>query len=120
MFHRRTLFIVGAGASAEVDFPVGLQLARAIAHKMDIRFQHGTDFVGSGDEALYQDLVHMRREDASEWHGAAMRLQDGLPFAQSIDDFLDQHRNDRYVNTYGKAESTSRFAFSTAKASTPS
>jgi len=26
-----------------------------------------------------------------------------LPFAQSIDDFLDQHRNDQHINLYGKA-----------------
>jgi hypothetical protein len=103
MFHRRTLFVVGAGASAEVNFPVGTQLARAIARKMDVRFQLGNEFIGSGDEALYQHLMHVLRNDGPQWHGAAMRLKDGLPFAQSVDDFLDQHRNDRFVNTYGKA-----------------
>jgi len=103
MFHRRTLFIVGAGASAEVNFPVGVALARSIAAKMDIRFEHGVDFVGSGDQNLYNHIVHMRRQDADDWYHAAIRLRDGLPFSQSIDDYLDQHRSDKYVNLYGKA-----------------
>jgi hypothetical protein len=42
MFKRRTLFVLGAGASAEVDFPLGSQLAKAIGNKLDIRFEGGT------------------------------------------------------------------------------
>jgi len=34
MFKRRTLFVVGAGASAEVKLPVGAQLAKNIGHKL--------------------------------------------------------------------------------------
>ena len=103
MFHRRTLFVVGAGASVEVDFPAGRELARAIAGKMDIRFGEGGQFIGSGDEALYRHIVDKRRNDDQEWFQAARRLKNGLPFAQSIDDFLDQHRNDQHINLYGKA-----------------
>jgi hypothetical protein len=103
VFNRRTLFIVGAGASAEVDFPVGTQLARNIGAKMDIRFERGFDPVGTGDHNLYSHIVHLRRQDANQFQPAAFRIRDGIAFAQSIDDFLDQHRNDPYVNLYGKA-----------------
>jgi hypothetical protein len=103
MFNRQTLFIVGAGASAEVDFPVGTQLARNIGAKMDIRFERGFDFVGSGDHNLYTHITHSRHQEAAQFQPAALRIRDGIPFAQSIDDFLDQHRNDPYVNLYGKA-----------------
>jgi hypothetical protein len=102
MFKRKTLFIVGAGASAEVDFPVGTQLAQQIGAKMDIRFERGFDPIGTGDHDLYSHIVHARRQDADQLQNAAWRIRDGIPFAQSIDDFLDQHRNDAYVNLYGK------------------
>jgi hypothetical protein len=103
MFNKKTLFIVGAGATAEVDFPVGFQLARNIAAKMDIRFERGFEPVGTGDHALYSHITHSRRQEAAQFRPAALRIRDGLPFAQSIDDFLDQHRSDPYVNLYGKA-----------------
>lgn len=103
MFRRRTLFVVGAGASAEFGLPMGSLLARQITNKMDIRFERGFDFVGSGDQRLYEQLVQSKRVNPDEWQPAAMRIRDGLPFAQSIDDFLDQRRNDSWVNLYGKS-----------------
>jgi hypothetical protein len=103
MFKHKTLFIIGAGASAEVDFPVGIQLARKIGAKMDIRFERGFDFVGSGDHNLYTHVTQSRHRDAAQFQPAALRIRDGIALAQSIDDFLDQHRSDPYVNLYGKA-----------------
>lgn len=100
MFKRKTLFIVGAGASAEVDFPVGTQLARRIGAKMDIEF--GNNPIGSGDYNLFSHVVHSRRQEANEFQRAAWRIRDGIAFAQSIDDFLDQHRSDARINLYGK------------------
>jgi hypothetical protein len=70
---------------------------------MDIRFKHGSEPIGTGDHELYSHLVHSKPREGDEFQKAAWRIRDGLPFAQSIDDFLDQHRTDRYVNLYGKA-----------------
>jgi len=103
MFHQRTLFVVGAGASEEVGLPLGAGLANNIAAKMDISFEHGYVFVGTGDQSLYEQLLNARRQDGDQWFFAAKRLRDGLPFAQSIDDFLDQRRTDKFVNLYGKS-----------------
>jgi hypothetical protein len=103
MFNRPTVFVVGAGASAEVDFPVGVTLARSIAEKMDVRFERGSQPIGAGDYGLYSHITGINPRDAQAYWHAAMRIRDGLPFAQSIDDFLDQHRSDQYVNLYGKA-----------------
>jgi len=49
MFKRRTLFIIGAGASCEADMPLGKKLADDIAKSMDIRFEFGTKAIGGGD-----------------------------------------------------------------------
>jgi hypothetical protein len=103
MFNRQTIFIVGAGASAEVDFPIGTQLARQICAKMDIRFERGDQQIGTGDYDLFFHITRSRPREGDQFQSAAWRICEGLPFAQSIDDFLDQHRTDGYVNLYGKA-----------------
>jgi hypothetical protein len=52
MFKRNTLFVVGAGASAELDLPLGGALAKRISQKLDIRFEHGNQQIGKGDLPL--------------------------------------------------------------------
>jgi hypothetical protein len=78
MFRRNTLFIVGAGASAEFGLPLGTLLARQITNKMDIRFERGFEFVGSGDQRLYEQLTNARRQDAQQWQPAAARIPDQI------------------------------------------
>jgi hypothetical protein len=125
MFKHKTLFIVGAGASAELDLPVGQQLADKIRTMMDVRFERGFEPVGEGDHNLYSHLGHAYPNHRAQLHQAAWRIRDGLGLvAQSIDDFLDQHRTDELVNLYGKAaivqaiaeaERGSKLAFDMAK-----
>jgi hypothetical protein len=103
MFNRRTLFIIGAGASAEVGFPVGKTLAETIGKKADIRLEHGFKPIGLGDLELFSQITQNRRVDVNEYQYAGWRIRDGVGFAQSIDDFLDQHRSDQRINLYGKA-----------------
>jgi hypothetical protein len=103
MFTRRTLFILGAGSSYEAGLPTGVDLARTIRKKMDVRFERSTEPIGSGDHDLYAHIAYIHRQDSTAFWQAAHRIQAGLGFAQSIDDFLDQHRSDGYVNLYGKA-----------------
>ena len=103
MFKHKTLFILGAGSSAEIGFPLGKELAEKIGLKMDVRFEDGFTPVGDGDFDLYNQVTHQRRVEASRFQRAAWRIRDGIGLAQSIDDFLDQHRTNEYVNKYGKA-----------------
>jgi hypothetical protein len=102
MFKRRTLFILGAGASHEACLPLGTKLAKIIREKMDIRFERGFTPIGSGDHDLYAHITHAHPQEADAFQQAAWRIGKGLGLAQSIDDFLDQHRSDRYLNHYGK------------------
>jgi hypothetical protein len=103
MFTRRTLFILGAGSSYEADLPIGVDLAKVIRKKMDVRFERFTEPIGSGDHGLYAHIAFVHRQHGDAFWHAARRIEAGLGFAQSIDDFLDQHRSDSYVNLYGKA-----------------
>lgn len=103
MFKRRTLFVLGAGASAEVDCPVGTALAGAIKSKMDIRFEGFNENIGAGDLELFLQLTNHFQKSVNEYQEAAWLLRDGLGLAQPIDDFLDNHRQNAMVNHYGKA-----------------
>jgi hypothetical protein len=104
MFNRRTLFVCGAGTSFEAGLPLGVDLAKTIATKMDVRFSSGGyQPTGSGDFDLYDDIKQRLPNQQNEYQRAAWLIRDGLGFAQSIDDFLDQHRSNEHVNTYGKA-----------------
>lgn len=103
MFKRRTLFVLGAGASQEVGLPLGKGLADLIGSKMDIRFERIDHHIGTGDIDLFNNVTNRMRRDHDEFLDAASILRNGLGFAQSIDDFLDQHRDNPHVNEYGKA-----------------
>jgi hypothetical protein len=53
MFNRRTLFIIGAGASKEINLPTGIELATKIAQMLDIREEGGTAISGNYDQSLF-------------------------------------------------------------------
>jgi hypothetical protein len=103
MFRKKTVFIVGAGASAELGLPVGSQLAKRISTKVDIRFDRGINPVGTGDLQLFHQITNNRQQYANEFQQAALLIRDGILLSRSIDDFLDLHRNDPRVMLYGKA-----------------
>jgi len=103
MFRKKTVFVVGAGASAELDLPVGGTLAKRISSKMDIRFEMGVKPIGIGDFQLFHQITSQSRNQANEFQNAAWLIRDGILLSRSIDDFIDLHRNDPRVTRYGKA-----------------
>jgi len=103
MFKKNTLFIVGAGASTELDLPLGSVLAKRISAKMDIRFERGFEPVGLGDLNLFNLITRNRQQYANEFQQAGWLIRDGILLSRSIDDFLDLHRKDQRVKLYGKA-----------------
>src|SRR6516225_4983571 len=93
MFHRRTLFVLGAGASAEAEMPIGPKLAAAIGKKMDVRFEHFNKHDGDGDIGLYLQITNQRRTNANELQSAGWLIRVDVTLSQSIDDFLHLHRD---------------------------
>jgi hypothetical protein len=102
MFNRQTLFVVGAGASVEFGLPVGKALT-TIIQKNDMRFEYPGKPIGGGDFDLFTQLTHRRGNEAQPFQQAALLIRNGIGLALSIDDFLDPHRTNTYVNEYGKA-----------------
>jgi len=95
MFKRKTLFVLGAGASYEVGLPVGVTLARTISHMLDV---DPSSPVGG----LLGQLYNQRRLSSNDYHRAAMQISKGVRFTNSIDDYLDRHSNDENIQLVGK------------------
>lgn len=101
MFNRPTVFVLGAGASAEVDLPVGTGLAEKIGQAVDFRWTRD-DKLSSGDKDLHAHLWHSFSREINEYEMAGRRISDGIRLSHSIDDFLDIHRGDKRLNLVGK------------------
>ncbi len=105
MFSRPTTFILGAGASYELGFPLGDQLKGQIADLLNILFQHGS-YPVSGDDQIV-DVLRMRAADqgSRNWNhllSKAWQIRDALPGALSIDNVLDAHSSDQDLVYCGK------------------
>jgi hypothetical protein len=99
----RTVFILGAGASKEINLPTGDQLTEKIAYMCDFEYRNGLPVRGKGDLQLMDALrQHPQLGDVNANLRAAWRIRDGMPLAASIDNFLDAHRADERVQLVGK------------------
>jgi hypothetical protein len=104
MFESKTLFVVGAGASAEIDLPVGSALLEMIAKKLRISLIDGLH-LNSGDPlivAAIRRYAHERRENHNLYYQKGRMIEDAAPVAPSIDNFLDAHKNDLELQLCGK------------------
>jgi hypothetical protein len=103
MLRNKTLFVVGAGASHEFKLPVGSELALQISTKLDVRFDDfGEKRRGAGDHALFEQIRRTYPKEAVEYQKSGWVIRDGIVLANSIDDFLDLHRDDERTVRYGK------------------
>jgi hypothetical protein len=104
MFESHTLFVVGAGASAEIDLPVGSALLETIAKKLRITFQDDSD-QHSADPEIVDALCHFARsrgESINTYLYKAGMIHEAVPVAPSIDNFLDAHKKDEHLQVCGK------------------
>ena len=104
MFESKTLFIVGAGASSEIGLPVGSKLIKIIAEKLKISFRDGRA-LATGDGRIVDALrwyAQSRRENSSLYFQKGRLVQEAMPVAPSIDNFLDAHKNDPQLQICGK------------------
>ena len=100
MSNKKTLYIVGAGASSEANLPTGYELKEKIASLLDIRFDRRYTQL-SGDRCICEALEKyaqesaIPRENVKLYLDAALRIRDGMPQAISIDSFIDTQDDDK-------------------------
>jgi hypothetical protein len=103
MFKRRTLFVVGAGASAELGLPLGLDLADKIAVMLSVRRDFDGGQVTYTDRELLKQLQRADPGNSAQYPPAFRLVSQGVRLSNSIDDFLDIHQQNAYANRAGKA-----------------
>ena len=101
MFRRKTLFVIGAGASCEAGLPSGHTLKGVIANMLNM------SGIKVGDRHVRAAL----RRRAAVCGGplsynyllaAADAIREGMPLAISIDNLLDAHQGDQAIELCGK------------------
>jgi hypothetical protein len=107
LFHSKTVFIVGAGASCEFGLPSGAEIKAKIGRLIDIRFQDGYS-LSSGDFQIVECFRRIARQD-DQLNGninpilqKCWLVRDALPAAISIDNLLHAHQGDEYIELAGK------------------
>ncbi len=107
MFNKKTVIVVGAGASSEAKLPTGGELKTKIATMLDFRFDEFGDR-NRGDDLVYgalKDIVMRRNKpdiDLKPYIDASWKISEALPLAISIDNFLDGHQGDAEIEQCGK------------------
>lgn len=107
MVNKRTVIVVGAGASHEAKLPTGQELKTTIAKMLDIRFEYGQLIPESGDRIVFSALYRASagedgRYDFEPYRLAAQRIIKAMPLALSIDQFVDMHDGDEELELCAK------------------
>ena len=94
------VLVVGAGASKEVNLPVGAELKTQIAKVLNIQYEHFKKI--SGDDIINDSFRILAADRIDPYVVAARRVRDAMPQAISIDNFIDSHRTDEKIAKCGK------------------
>lgn len=104
MFKKKTVIVIGAGASEEFGLPIGQALAMGIANLVNFALDHMSRVKG-GDPALWSAcelLAAEAHETPRPYFGAADHIHDAVRQAPSIDSFIDDQQRNKYIEAVGK------------------
>lgn len=107
MAEKKTVFIIGAGASKEVGMPLGDELKGIIAELLNLQFEYPARQV-SGDRVLMNSLRRLaeqaedRGEELNAYVRRAQHICAAMPQAISIDNFIDSQKGNNKIATCGK------------------
>lgn len=113
MFKSKTVFVLGAGSSNEIGFPLGYDLKATIADELRFRFTTYRYISETGDRLVCEALVqHMKatcgdqlaveRDVFDSLARAASKIMRGMSQAPSIDNYMDAHADDNEIVLCGK------------------
>ena len=99
----KTVYVIGAGASAEVDLPTGEKLKQSISESLNLRFDHSR--LISGDYEINNAIREFAKDQAApfgEYIKACRHISEALLLTPSIDNFIDSHRDDDKISFCSK------------------
>lgn len=102
MLPSKTVFVVGAGASAEVGLPIGDKLKREIAGMLRFARDGFRLDPNTYDARVLQVLQQKFPNDTNAAIAACQNISDGVGLSASIDSFLEIHKDDKLIVECGK------------------
>lgn len=105
MLARKITFVLGAGASAELGFPLGKDLQKVIRKACDHEWSLGSPTHEQNYKREAQPISHAMaalKYSIADIRAALKRIRDGVLEAPSIDTFLHNNRHSRAVVDCGK------------------
>lgn len=98
MLNSKTVFILGAGASYEVGFPLGSELKLIISKKLAFNNNKGAT-----NDVIITYLLNKKYANLSgPYLDACQKISRGIIPSDSIDDFIHKHCHDEKVAVCGK------------------
>jgi len=106
MPNKKTLFVIGAGASNEVNLPTGKKLKEKIRNSINFEFS-GRNLERGNPNIFQAILSNMQKNSISgknldDYLDACKQICNALPLAISIDNFVDQHAGDELIEYCAK------------------
>ncbi len=108
MNKRKSVFVVGAGASNEIGLPLGLDLKRHISKALDIKYTDGgytkvsgSDLIDSAFRAFAKEF-HPTWVDINSYIHVGWMIRDAMSQAASIDNYMEAHRDNELLIKAGK------------------
>lgn len=102
---KNIVFVIGAGASNEVNLPTGDALKNEISNLLNINSLISQK---TGDHIICEALVNLIRskgnnkDDYSAYLSACKKITSAIPQAESIDNFIHNHRDNEKIALCGK------------------
>lgn len=103
LFKQPTVIVVGAGASHDLQFPLGDELRYQLSNMFKQVQSDGWQL--NGPKAVVQAILSDAKDtgtDANEYLDAARTLSSHVLYARSIDEFVDHHQGNRVLVALAK------------------
>lgn len=108
MNKRKSVFVIGAGASNEIGLPLGLDLKRHISKALDIKYADGgytkvggSDLINSAFRSFAKEF-HPTWVDVNSYIHVGWMIRDAMAQAASIDNYMEAHRDNELLIKAGK------------------
>lgn len=108
MNKRKSVFVIGAGASNEIGLPLGLDLKRHISKALDIKYADGGYTKVSGSDLIdsafrtFAKEFHPTWVDINSYIHVGWMIRDAMSQAASIDNYMEAHRDNELLIKAGK------------------
>lgn len=97
----KTVFVIGAGASQEVNLPTGAELKKVIADSLQENSRGGQSAIWEAFKFLSDHSDHGSYK-FEQFAAASKHIREAMPQAVSIDNFLNAHPDDKLMALCGK------------------